>query len=102
MRGTRGGDMRLIRWSREAQVRTGIGIVAFRLSVGTALAAEGVLAGRAAYGDWRTDAPGVRRLITPADLPSPFATLSAANPAPRAARMRSDLPKAPEGFSVDL
>ena len=35
--------------------------------------------GAAAYGDWRSDAPGVRRLITPADLPAPVATRSAAN-----------------------
>ena len=32
-----------------------------------------------AYGDWRDDAPGVRRFITPADLPSPYATRSTAN-----------------------
>ena len=83
-------------------MRTGIGIIAFCLSLDAALAAEGVLVGQAAYGDWRTDAPGVRRLIMPADLPSPFATRSAANPSRRAARKRSDLPEAPEGFSVDL
>src|SRR5271166_56581 len=50
MRGTRGGDMRLIRWSGEVRVRTGIGIVAFCLSGGAALAAEGVLVGQTAYG----------------------------------------------------
>jgi hypothetical protein len=31
-------------------------------------------AGVAAFGDWRTDAPGVMRKITPADLPQPGAT----------------------------
>jgi hypothetical protein len=39
----------------------------------------------AAFGDWRTDAPGVRRLITPADLPAPFATKSAASRSQRRA-----------------
>ena len=28
-----------------------------------------LLKGQGAYGDWREDAPGVRRLITPADMP---------------------------------
>src|SRR5437660_6410578 len=30
-----------------------------------------VLEGRAAFGDWRADRPGTRRLIRPDDLPSP-------------------------------
>ena len=30
-----------------------------------------MLQGKAAYGDWHTDSPGTRRLITPADLPVP-------------------------------
>ncbi len=38
-----------------------------------------VRTGRAAFGDWRSDAPGVWRKITPADLPAPFATPSASN-----------------------
>ena len=36
---------------------------------GPAVAAP--LTGPAAYGDWRTDAPGVVRKITPDDLPPP-------------------------------
>src|SRR4051794_15344574 len=34
------------------------------------------LTGEAALGDWTTDAPGVRRRITVADLPPPNATAS--------------------------
>jgi glucose/arabinose dehydrogenase len=83
-------------------MRKGFWVLAFWLSVGTALAAEGVLMGRAAFGDWRFDAPGVRRLITPADLPPPFATSSASNPARRAARAAAEVPRAPRGFVVDL
>jgi hypothetical protein len=30
-----------------------------------------VRTGAAAFGDWQTDAPGVRRHIRPADLPAP-------------------------------
>jgi glucose/arabinose dehydrogenase len=67
-----------------------------------AFADEAVRTGAAAVGDWRTDAPGVRRLITPADLPPPFATLSAANMSQRAVRTEADVPKAPPGFAVDL
>jgi hypothetical protein len=36
-----------------------------------------VLTGAAAYGDWRTDEPGVRRKITPADMPPPYLTANA-------------------------
>src|SRR3990170_4512116 len=38
-----------------------------------------VLKGKDAFGDWTTDAPGVRRLITVDDLPEPGATKSANN-----------------------
>lgn len=72
------------------------------LAAGTALADEAVRTGSAAFGDWRTDAPGVQRLITPADLPAPYATGSVANPSRRAARTAADVPKAPPGFAVDL
>ena len=65
-------------------------------------AADSVRTGEAAYGDWRSDAPGVRRLITPGDLPPPYATPSAANPSLRVQRPAGALPKAPPGFSVDL
>jgi glucose/arabinose dehydrogenase len=67
-----------------------------------ALADEAVRTGAAAFGDWRTDAPGVRRLITLADLPAPYATKSAAFRSQRAARTGVDVPKAPPGFAVDL
>jgi glucose/arabinose dehydrogenase len=72
------------------------------LAAGAALAADGVRVGAAAYGDWRTDAPGVRRLITPADMPTAYATRSTANPPQRRARASAALPKAPAGFVVDL
>ncbi len=67
-----------------------------------AIAADVVRTGPEAYGDWRTDAPGVRRLIAPADLPEPYATRSTANPPGRAARPPGALPQVPSGFAVDL
>ena len=62
----------------------------------------GVLTGAAAFGDWRSDAPGVRRLIRVEDLPGPFATGSARN-SPRVVPRPADVvPRAPEGWRVDL
>jgi glucose/arabinose dehydrogenase len=72
------------------------------VGVGTAFSDEGVRTGAAAFGDWRSDAPGVRRLITLADLPPPFATPSTANVSQRASRTDADIPQAPPGFAVDL
>jgi glucose/arabinose dehydrogenase/cytochrome c2 len=45
----------------------------------TAPAPPGLLVGRAAFGDFRGDGPGVRRHITAADLPPPYSTPSAQN-----------------------
>jgi len=67
-----------------------------------AFADDAVRTGAAAFGDWRTDAPGVRRLITPADLPAPYATHSTANISRHEAWTEADVPKAPPGFAVDL
>jgi glucose/arabinose dehydrogenase len=62
----------------------------------------GVLVGAAAFGDWRSDAPGVRRLIRVEDLPAPFGTPSARN-SPRVVSRPADArPRAPEGWRVDL
>ena len=58
--------------------------------------------GAAAYGDWRSDAPGVRRKLTEADMPAPGASRSAANPSWTVARPDGALPKAPAGFAVSL
>jgi glucose/arabinose dehydrogenase len=68
----------------------------------TSAFADKIRTGATAFGDWRTDAPGVRRLITPADLPAPFATHSTANMSQHEAWTEADVPKAPPGFAVDL
>ncbi len=51
------------------------------LAAGQALAAPAVKIGPDAFGDWRQDSPGVRRLIRPEDLPSPSPEQSASQPA---------------------
>ena len=59
-----------------------------------------VRTGAAAYGDWRTDSPGVVRKITPAGLPRPLATPPSAQPSALVKRVTGALPKAPAGFTV--
>ena len=60
----------------------------------------GVLTGQDALGDWTTDAPGVRRLITLDDLAKPFDTPSANNFPRVAGRPSGAMPRAPKGFQV--
>lgn len=61
-----------------------------------------LLTGQAALGDWTTDAPGVRRRITLAELPPPYATTSAENRAKKIPRPDGALPIVPPGFRVAL
>lgn len=64
-------------------------------------ATSGVLTGTAAMGDWTTDAPSVRRRITTADLPRPYATRSVDSGRQIVPRPASAWPKAPAGFKVE-
>jgi len=61
-----------------------------------------VLTGKAAFTDYRKEAPGVVRKITIADLPQPYATKSAGNSPTVVPRPSNAWPKAPAGFKVDL
>lgn len=61
-----------------------------------------VFTGPAALGDWTTDAPGVRRRITTADLPRPFATPSVDNGPRMVPRPDGALPRVPAGFEASL
>lgn len=56
--------------------------------------------GKDALGDWSTDAPGVRRKITMADLAKPFDTPSSNNGPKVVKRPEGAWPKAPKGFEV--
>jgi glucose/arabinose dehydrogenase len=60
----------------------------------------------AALGDWRSDAPGVRRHIRPSDLPAPptgtSPEASVAKTVNVVARPQGALPKVPEGFAVQV
>jgi glucose/arabinose dehydrogenase len=76
----------------------------FHIAAPTAMASESgmLLTGKAALGDWKSDAPGVRRKITLADLPPPSSNVLAINP-PRVARRPADAQlQVPPGFKVEL
>lgn len=60
-----------------------------------------VLTGKAAMGDWTTEAPGVRRRITPADLPAPYTTPSVDHGARVVPQPEGAWPKVPQGFKVE-
>lgn len=71
------------------------------LAVATsASAAAPVREDAAAFGDWRTDAPGVVRHITVADMPAPFATPPAGAPSSVVARPPGAALHVPPGFIV--
>jgi glucose/arabinose dehydrogenase len=61
-----------------------------------------VLTGKAAFGDYSTEQPGIFHKITVADLPPPFMTESATNMAAIIPRPADAWPKALPGFKVDL
>src|SRR6266702_7260008 len=72
------------------------------VSIGAAAESGTLLTGKAAMGDWKSDAPGVRRKITVADLPAPSSNVLAINPA-RVARRPADAQlRVPPGFKIDL
>ena len=65
-------------------------------------AAQPVLTGAQAFGDWRSDAPGVRRHIAPDALPAPYATGASSRSPEVISQPRQALPLVPAGFSVSL
>jgi glucose/arabinose dehydrogenase len=77
-----------------------VAIVACCLAVAAGERALGqTLRGQAAFGGWRDDRPGVRRLLTPQDMPpvsTPTYGLAQVVPVPPGAR-----PQVPNGFSVE-
>ena len=52
-------------------------------------------------GDWTTEKPGVRRRITTADMPAPYATPSIDNGPKMVPRPGGALPQVPAGFEVE-
>src|SRR3954467_8302506 len=77
---------------------------AFALSSGAAESFESgrVLRGTEALGDYRTDSPGVRRLITVKDMSEPDTKKSADKGPHIVPRPAGALPRVPQGFVVEL
>ena len=69
---------------------------------GTAADSGKLLTGKAAMGDWRSDAPGVRRKITVTDLPPPSSNALAINFARVIDRPADAQPQVPPGFKIEL
>jgi glucose/arabinose dehydrogenase len=61
-----------------------------------------LLEGNAAYGDWKSDAPGVRRYIRASDVPAPHASRSTENAAVLVGRPAGAQLSVPLGFQVKL
>jgi glucose/arabinose dehydrogenase len=66
------------------------------------LGQSGPLMGTAAFGDWRSDRPGLSRIIKPEDLPKPGATSSVANFPHVVPRPSTAVPQVPPGFKVEI
>jgi glucose/arabinose dehydrogenase len=84
---------------KHGTVRTVSLLVALLATSSWALA-DDVRAGKAAYGDWQTDAPGVMRKITVNDLNPPLETPSTANRSKVIAKPAGAELKTMPGFSV--
>src|SRR5438105_1096987 len=84
-------------------LRPSLLLTALIASIGlSAISTQGTLTGKAALGDWTTDAPGVRRKISVADLPGPYETRAVDNGPSLVRRPQGAWPKAPAGFKVEL
>lgn len=66
------------------------------------LAQDQLLTGAAAFGDWRADKPGVKRLITERDLEAPDMASSASNAPGGVDRPADAKPVVPTGFTATL
>jgi glucose/arabinose dehydrogenase len=64
--------------------------------------APAVLQGPAAFTDWSADRPGLRRHITPADLPAPNLAGSFSNAVRIVRRSPGQTPAVPPGFEISL
>jgi glucose/arabinose dehydrogenase len=79
-----------------------LGLATVLLPVSGAEPAGTLLTGKAAMGDWTTDAPGVRRKITVDDLPHPQSSWLTINPPRVVAPPQDARLQVPAGFKVEL
>ena len=86
---------------REILAASAAAIVAFVAIPLFAQTGAGLLEGTAAFGDWHSNHPGVRRIIRPQDLPPPNTAESARNFV-RQVHRTDQKPIVPNGFEVNL
>jgi len=80
-----------------------VALSAMALASTTVLAQDTtVLTGKAAFGDYTKDAPGVKRLIKATDLDPPNLTPSASNAPGGIPMPEGAMPKVPDGFKVEM
>jgi glucose/arabinose dehydrogenase len=77
------------------------GIVSLTVIPLLAQTGSGLIEGTTAFGDWRSDHPGTRRLIRPQDLPAPDPAQSVRNVV-RIVQRSDQKPIVPNGFEVNL
>ena len=104
---TRYGDFNKTKMGRDMRTTASIMIVGASALFAPSLMAAEVRTGPAAFGDWRSDAPGVMRKITAADVAAPLATQSTANrskviPQPADAKLSTLAGFAVAPFATDL
>lgn len=63
---------------------------------------ESLLRGIGSVGDWTNDAPGVRHLVRPSDLPAPYSTPNIGNNPHVVPRPEGETLRVPTGFKVTL
>jgi hypothetical protein len=90
-----------MRQSRKLRAFSIAGVLCLAAAALWAQSAGRVLEGRAAFGDWRADGPGTRRLIRPGDLPPPQPSQSTVNTV-RVVHRTEQTPVVPNGFAVSL
>lgn len=89
-------------FDRPTTFRKMVILVAALVSLHQVSAFAEVLTGQSAFTDYTKQSPGVRRKLTVADLPAPFATLSADSPSRVVGRPVNAWPQGPPGFKVTL
>lgn len=77
-------------------------LVAIGVSIVSVARADTLRTGKAAYGGWQSDAPGVVRHVTVASMPPPFATPSVTRAPEVVARPPGAMLHVPAGFAVNL
>ncbi len=72
------------------------------LAAADTIAADQMLTGKAAFGSWQDNKPGVWRKIGPADLPEPFVTKSSSNAPGLVSRPDNAKLETPDGFTAEM